>query len=170
MKERGAEAGGMMSRANCWRRPGRFADCPAPWVRRSILAAGCRRELNDSFTSTPAVRGARASRSVCIHRIRLAARSDCHGRLARRFVVYAAQNAAGSGGGRRAQGDDDRAHLNFHLRHFSVLGGLAPRLSSAAAICNKSVSCKIGLIQDGPAISHRLDQARRIGEPDDQTH
>jgi hypothetical protein len=60
-----------------------------------------------------------------------------------------------------AQGDDERAHRNFHLRHFSVLGGLAPRLSSAAVICNNSVSYKIGLTQDGPAISHRLDQARQ---------
>ena len=53
-------------------------------------------------------------------------------------------------GGARAQGDDERAHRNFHLRHFSVLGGLAPRLSSAAVICNKSVSYKIGLTQDAP--------------------
>jgi hypothetical protein len=37
-------------------------------------------------------------------------------------------------------------------------------------ICNKSVSYKIGLAQDGPATSHRLDQVRRIGEQDDQTH
>ncbi len=46
--------------------------------------------------------------------------------------------------------DDERAHRNFRLRHLSVLGGLAPRLSSAAVICNKSVSYKIGLTQDAP--------------------
>ena len=37
-------------------------------------------------------------------------------------------------------------------------------------ICNKSVSYKIGLTQDAPATSHRLDQVRRIGEQDDQTY
>jgi hypothetical protein len=44
---------------------------------------------NGSFTSTPAARGARASRSDCIHRIQLAARSDRHERPARRFIIYA---------------------------------------------------------------------------------
>jgi hypothetical protein len=129
----------------------------------------------DRFASTPAVRGAGASRSDCIHRNttgRAVGSSRKTGRALRRLrrLRAAARNAVGAGGGRRAQGDDERAHRNFRLRHFSVLGGLAPRLSSAAAICNKSVSYKIGLTQDGPAISHRLDQVRRIGEQDDQTH
>ena len=39
---------------------------------------------------------------------------------------------------------------NFRLRHLSVLGGLAPRLSNAAVTCDKDASRKIGLTQDAP--------------------
>jgi hypothetical protein len=105
-----------------------------------------------------------------LHRIQLAERSDRHERPARRFVIYAdstpPHKSCRGGRRRRALGGDERAHRNFCLRYFSVLGGLAPRLSSAV-ICNKSVSYKIVLTQDGPATSHRLDQVRRIGEQDD---
>jgi len=68
-----------------------------------------------------------AARAVSLSTIGLLSRKD--------FAAYAAQNAVGAGGGWRAQGDDERAHRNFRLRHFLVLGGLAPRLSSAAMIC-----------------------------------
>ena len=79
------------------------------------MAAVC----NEHSTSTPVVRGARAPRSDCIHRIRLTARSDRHERPARRFssTPTATQNA-GRGRGSAFIGDDERAHYDFRLCHF----------------------------------------------------
>jgi hypothetical protein len=53
-----------------------------------------------------------------------------------RGIRATTQNAVGADGGRRAQGDDERA-IAISSSSFSVLGGLAPRLSIAAVVCKK---------------------------------
>jgi hypothetical protein len=129
---------------------GRTYDRRPPTVHRRNKNA-CQGARPHMTHSTPAVRGTRDSRSDCteynwpsgriVTKDRPGASSSAPTRRRR-------TKAVGAGGGRRAQGGDERAYRNFCL-HFSVLGGLAPRLSSAV-ICNKSVSYKIGLTQDGP--------------------
>jgi len=81
-----------------------------------------------------------------------------------RGIRAATQNAVGAGGGRRAQGDDERAIAIFVFVIFSSWRPRAPPFKR-----RRGLQKRVFPITNTPATSHRLDQERPIGEPDDQT-